>query len=189
MRQRLAIARSLIGHPALIFLDEPTAGLDPISAADVRQDLLQLADISGVTVFLTTHNLAEAERLCDQVAVVRSGKLLSVGAPSDVGRDERRPRVRFRGRGFSEGILTELEQHVDVGYVQPEPDGAVLTIADAPGISRVVSFLVGREVALEEVSPVGKTLEDGVLSLFRSSDESSSPGGEGDARRHSVGGA
>lgn len=189
MRQRLAIARSLIGHPALIFLDEPTAGLDPISAADVRQDLLQLADISGVTVFLTTHNLAEAERLCDQVAVVRSGKLLSVGAPSDVGRDERRPRVRFRGRGFSEGILTELEQHVDVGYVQPEPDGAVLTIADAPGISRLVSFLVGREVALEEVSPVGKTLEDGVLSLFRSSDESSSPGGEGDAPRHSVGGA
>jgi len=188
MRQRLAIARALVGKPSLIFLDEPTAGLDPVSAAEVRQDLHQLADLARVTVFLTTHNLAEAERLCDQVAVVRSGRLLSVGSPSDVGRDERRPRVRFRGQGFSEVVLGELERHVDVGYVQPEADGAVVTISDAPGVARIVTFLVGLDVALEEVSPVGKTLEDGVLSLFRASDDSNPALPDGDPAFRAAGG-
>ena len=180
MRQRLAIARALIHEPELIFLDEPTAGLDPVSAVDVRNDLLRLADISGVTVFLTTHNLAEAERLCDQVAIVRSGRLLSVGAPDEVGRDQRRPRIRLRGRGFSERTLAALEAHPDVGYVQPQDDGAIVTVGDREGISRIVAFLVRNDVALEEVSAVGKTLEDGVLSLFRVTEERSGDSGASD---------
>lgn len=57
-------------------MDEPTAGLDPIMAATLREDLTVLAEREGVTVFLTTHNLAEAEKICDLVAVIRQGKLL-----------------------------------------------------------------------------------------------------------------
>ncbi len=74
MKQKLAIARVLLHRPALIFLDEPTAGLDPVAAAALRDDLEGLVAREGVTVFLNTHNLPEAERLCQQVGVIRSGQ-------------------------------------------------------------------------------------------------------------------
>ena len=75
MKQKLAVARVLLHRPALVFLDEPTAGLDPVAAAALRHDLDGLAEREGVTVFLTTHNLAEAEQLGDQVGVIRAGRL------------------------------------------------------------------------------------------------------------------
>ncbi len=86
MRRKLAVARSLLHRPPLIFLDEPTAGLDPMAAAALRDDLLSLAGSEGVTIFLTTHNLAEAEKLCSQVGVIRAGRLLGVMLPWQRGR-------------------------------------------------------------------------------------------------------
>lgn len=78
MQRRLALARALLHDPALVFLDEPTAGLDVLAATAVRDDLAALA-ARGTTVFLTTHDMAEAERLCDRVAVIRAGRLVAVG--------------------------------------------------------------------------------------------------------------
>src|SRR6478752_3016179 len=75
MKQKLAIARVLLHRPDLIFLDEPTAGLDPVAAAALRDDLEALVQREGTTVFLNTHNLPEAERLCQQVGVIREGRL------------------------------------------------------------------------------------------------------------------
>src|SRR5215208_1741164 len=77
MKQKLAVARTLMHRPELIFLDEPTAGLDPVASAALREDLTRLAMQEGVTIFLTTHNLSEAERLCNQVAVINRGQLLA----------------------------------------------------------------------------------------------------------------
>ncbi len=84
MKQKLAVARALLHHPQLIFLDEPTAGLDPVAAAALRDDLAKLTANDGCTVFLTTHNLAEAERLCALVGVINRGKLLAVGRPDEL---------------------------------------------------------------------------------------------------------
>ncbi len=170
MRQRLAIARALIHRPSLIFLDEPTAGLDPVSAQDVREDLLRLAARERVTVFLTTHNLAEAERLCDRVAVVRRGRLLSTGAPDEIGARYTRPQIRVRGEGFSENVLSLLAERPEVHAVERENRGALVSLADEARVSSLVTFLVRIGVGLEEVSPVGSSLEDGVLSLFRDED-------------------
>ena len=84
MKQRLALARALVHRPTLVFLDEPTAGLDVMAATEVRSGLAALAAREGVTVFLTTHNMAEAEKLCSLVAVIRQGKLLAVGHPDEL---------------------------------------------------------------------------------------------------------
>ncbi len=84
MKQKLALARAMLHRPPLVFLDEPTAGLDVVSAVAVREDLESLAARGGVTVFLTTHNMAEVERLCAQVAVIRAGKLVAVGHPDQL---------------------------------------------------------------------------------------------------------
>jgi ABC-2 type transport system ATP-binding protein len=84
MKQKLAIARALLHRPELVFLDEPTAGLDPIAARALCDDLSRLSTSQGVTVFLTTHNLAEAQRLCALVGVVQNGRLLAVGPPREL---------------------------------------------------------------------------------------------------------
>jgi ABC-2 type transport system ATP-binding protein len=166
MRQRLAIARALIHRPSLIFLDEPTAGLDPVSAAEVRDDLLRLAGRERVTVFLTTHNLAEAEKLCDQVAVVRNGRMLATGAPAEIGSRHTRRQVRIRGTGFNDNVAALLSDRRDVHALVRDEGGALVSLAPEAEVSNLVTFLVRVGVGIEEVSPVGNTLEDGVLSIF-----------------------
>lgn len=81
MKQKLAVARAMLHRPQLLFLDEPTAGLDPEAAAALGSDLKRQVTQEGITVFLTTHNLAVAEQLCAQVGIIRQGKLLAVGPP------------------------------------------------------------------------------------------------------------
>jgi ABC-2 type transport system ATP-binding protein len=84
MRQRLAIARVILHEPELIFLDEPTSGLDP-EAARMATDLIQqLSHQAGRTVFLCTHNLDEAQRLCDRVGVIDKGSLQAIGTPAEL---------------------------------------------------------------------------------------------------------
>src|SRR4051812_25950846 len=82
LRQRVALARALLSHPDVLFLDEPTAGLDPVAARDVHELVDQLRRL-GVTIFLTTHRLEEAERLCDRVAILKT-RLRTVGRPDDL---------------------------------------------------------------------------------------------------------
>ena len=86
MRRKLAVARALLHQPVLVFLDEPTAGLDPLAAHELGDDLVRLASSNGVTVFLTTHDLAEAQRLCQQVAIIRSGQVLAARTPRNSAR-------------------------------------------------------------------------------------------------------
>jgi ABC-2 type transport system ATP-binding protein len=82
LRQRAALARALLADPAVLFLDEPTSGLDPVAARDVH-DLIDSLSRSGTTIFLTTHRLGEAERLCDRVAIMNT-TLRTVGSPAEL---------------------------------------------------------------------------------------------------------
>lgn len=95
-------------RPALLFLDEPTAGLDVIAATALREDLAALPERDGVTVFLTTHNMTEAETLCSLVAVIREGELLRVGHPDALRAGTSPPRVEILSRGFTEEAIAAL---------------------------------------------------------------------------------
>jgi ABC-2 type transport system ATP-binding protein len=86
MKQRLAVARALLHEPEIVFLDEPTAGLDPAAARDVLELVEELADRQGRTIFMCTHNLVEAERLCDLVGVIDRGNLRAIGSPAELAR-------------------------------------------------------------------------------------------------------
>ena len=98
MKQKLAVARTLMHRPNLIFLDEPTAGLDPVASAALRDDLKTLAQHEGVTIFLTTHNLADAEKLCGQVGVINHGQLLAIGSPEELRSRTSAPRLYLTGK-------------------------------------------------------------------------------------------
>lgn len=83
MKQRLVLAMALIHEPGLLFLDEPTSGLD-VHSKQLILNLLRNLNRDGTTIFLTTHNMEEANRLCDRIAIIRAGKLVAVDAPEKI---------------------------------------------------------------------------------------------------------
>ncbi len=168
MKQKLAVARALLHHPDLLFLDEPTAGLDPIAAAALRDDLTGLARREGVTVFLTTHNLAEAEKLCDQVAVIRSGRLVAIGRPDELRARARRDRMEVTGRGLDERIAALVAADPAVEATEVADGRLTLRLRDGHDTSPIVSLLVREGVAIDEVRKGGADLEEAFLALVGS---------------------
>ena len=83
MKQRLLIARALLHNPEILFMDEPTLGLDPVIALQIRQLISQLA-LDGRTIFLTTHYMEEADRLCDRVAIINHGRIIALETPQQL---------------------------------------------------------------------------------------------------------
>ncbi|TAK29303.1 MAG: ABC transporter ATP-binding protein [Chloroflexota bacterium] len=166
MKQKLAVARTLLHRPALIFLDEPTAGLDPVAAAALREDLAALAAREGTTVFLTTHNLAEAERLCEQVAIIRQGKLLAIGRPDELRAGGAAPRVEIIGRGFDERLLTALRARPEVAAVGIQNDRLLVDLRREVETAPLVGLVVGAGGQVEEVHKGKASLEDVFLALM-----------------------
>ena len=166
MKQRLALARAMLHRPPLIFLDEPTAGLDVVSAVMVRDDLESLAAREGVTVFLTTHNMAEAERLCSQVAVIREGKLMAIGHPDELRAQAGGPRLEIIGRGFDDNVLNLLRAHVDVAAAEVENERLTIDLCEGVDAAPIVSLVVSAGIQVEEVHRGRPSLEEVFLTLM-----------------------
>ncbi|MEZ4520068.1 MAG: ABC transporter ATP-binding protein [Thermomicrobiales bacterium] len=170
MRQKLAIARTLLHHPPLVFLDEPTAGLDPIASASLRNDLASLARVEGVTVFLTTHNLAEAERLCDNVAVIFNGKLLDAGPTDEMLKSISGKRVNIRMQPVDDGVKELLSRENGVLGYEIDRNGLSIELAAETEPGQIVALLVQRGCRVDEVAMQRGTLEDAFLNLVKSQD-------------------
>lgn len=127
MQMRLTFARSLINCPELLFLDEPTSGLDPVNARRVKDIILELKG-RGATIFLTTHDMATADELCDRVAFVVDGRIVAMDTPAElkIAHSQRRVRVEYRGRN---GVLEAAEFDID-GLAE---DGVSRSPAGPPG--------------------------------------------------------
>lgn len=166
MKQKLAVARALLHRPALVFLDEPTAGLDPIASAALRDDLANLAQSEGVTIFLTTHNLTEAEKLCAQVGVIRQGKLIATGSPDELRRTSGQPRLEISGSGFSEPALGAIRALPAVSAVHNGADQIVVEFHQSSSSAPIVTLLVQAGAQIEEVRKGKADLEQAFLSLL-----------------------
>lgn len=171
MKQKLAIARALLHRPALVFLDEPTAGLDPVAAASLREDLDTLAAREGTTVFLTTHNLAEAERLCPQVAVIRRGRLLAVGSPDALRRQTGRQQIEVIGRDFTSEALAAVRRRPEVADLRLADSRLSIELSGPTDSAALVGDLVRAGVQVEEVRRGQASLEDVFLSLVEEDKE------------------
>jgi ABC-2 type transport system ATP-binding protein len=146
MKQRLLIARALINRPRVLFLDEPTRGLDPASARDLR-DLIAALGREGTTVFLTTHYMEEADELCDRVAFLSQGKIVALDTPRELklryGQGQRRAIVTLTDRGEHQ---IALDDPADAGRLDSWlRDSLVLTIHSQEGtLEDVFVALAGR---------------------------------------------
>lgn len=166
MKQKLAIARTLLHRPRLVFMDEPTAGLDPVAAASVREDLAALSEKEGVTIFLTTHNLFEAETLCHQLAVIRQGKLLAVGTPAELRSRKSNNRLEVTGSGFNEELLSQLRQRPEVASAGSHNGKLTIGLRHPSEASPIINQIIQAGAAVEEVHKEQASLEEVFLTLM-----------------------
>ncbi len=167
MKQRLALARCLLHDPDLLFLDEPTAGLDPVATREVHE-LIRRLSRRGRTIFLCTHNLGEAQRLCDRVAVLRRGQLVALGRPTDLTRQfshRQRLDVEIEPDRIA-AALEVLARFVPADQAVAQDDGVVTVTGIAHGeIPRLIEALVQAQIPVYRVTPRESSLEDVYLAL------------------------
>ena len=166
MKQKLALARAFINRPELLFLDEPTAGLDPPTAVGLRRELVSLAREEGVTVFLTTHNLLEAERVCDRVAVIRQGRLLAEGPPESIRSGGDRS-LEVTATGLRPDLVDRLANEPAVISTRLEPDGKlILDLLEGTNTAPLIRNLVENGAEISEARITSASLEESFLALL-----------------------
>lgn len=166
MKQKLAIARSLLHEPQVLFLDEPTAGLDPEASRLVREFIQQLRR-EGRTIFLTTHNLDEAERLCDRIAVFNT-RLLVVDTPTGLRRRLYDRQVVFHLADDPEPYVPLLETVPVVRRVQAVDNKLVAAVEEPESQNpALIRILVEAGAELQFVGELRHSLEDIYLELVK----------------------
>jgi len=166
MRQKLAIARSLLHEPRVVFLDEPTAALDP-EASRLVHDFINEMKGQGRTIFLCTHNLDEADRLCDRVAVFKT-QLRVVDTPGRLRRQVYGRQVVFHLRGAAEPFLPVVRALPFTQQVEANDGKLVLTLDDPEAHNPdVVRALVGAGADIQFVGELRYSLEDVYLQLVK----------------------
>jgi ABC-2 type transport system ATP-binding protein len=174
MKQRLALARALLHKPELIFLDEATSGLDPVSAHHVNQLIEKMARREGCTVFMCTHNLVEAQRLCDRVAILEHGRLVALGTPAELTRQYvRRLEVELEvDEGQAEVALNVLRAMPQFVVGEPsKPDGAlVVTVNQRESIPDVLACMVQQHVRVYRIAPQEADLEQVYFTIHAESE-------------------
>jgi len=176
MRQRLHIARGILHDPEVVFLDEPTIGVDPVGARELRQTIGELVR-ADKTVLLTTHYMFEADTLCDRIAVIANGEIVGAGTPAEL-----KSRV-------ADGTVTEIEVFgVDEPAVArlraldgvtsvavEEQEQKQLLVVQTSGERELTHALLGQldGLTLGRVSSREPTLEDAYVALVTARDEMS----------------
>jgi len=167
MRRRLDLALSLVHDPEVLFLDEPTTGLDPLSRRLVWAEVRRLNAERGLTVFLTTQYLEEADELADRVGIIADGRIVAEGTPDDLKRRVGRDVVVVRAGGMDDMTSHVLRQLPDVEHVDRSDGELRLSVTDGPaaipGVAGALARLPGVSVA--EIALRRATLDDVFLEL------------------------
>jgi len=161
-RKRVALARALLHEPEILFLDEPTAGLDPEATRDVLDLLASLAAEHGRTVLLCTHFLGEAGRLCQRMAVLHRGRLRAFGRPDDLAARIWRgvPVELDLGAPADERTLAAIRNGRGVLTAASSPTGARIEVEERAAIPPLVATLVQMEVPVFGAVPRPPTVEE-----------------------------
>jgi len=160
MKRRLDLAAALVHGPKVLFLDEPTTGLDPVSRKTIWEEVRTLND-EGTTVFLTTQYLEEADQLADNVAIIDSGRIVAEGTPDSLKTEIGNPHIQLQ---LAAGSIAEAEKVcAEVGRLLPPVDGRMVLVEATNGaadIPKVVRALDDAGIAVESLELVRPTLDD-----------------------------
>ncbi|MBK5219764.1 MAG: ATP-binding cassette domain-containing protein [Thermoleophilia bacterium] len=160
MQRRLDLAAALVHEPRVLFLDEPTTGLDPVSRKTIWEEVRALNN-EGTTVFLTTQYLEEADQLADDVGIIDSGRIVAEGTPESLKAEIGNPHIQLQ---LAEGSVAEAEAKLgEIGRLLPPKDGKKVLVEvenGAADIPRVVRILDEAGIAVEALELVRPTLDD-----------------------------
>ncbi|MBM3660260.1 MAG: ABC transporter ATP-binding protein [Actinobacteria bacterium] len=175
-RQRLSLACALVGKPEIVFLDEPTAGMDPHARATTWRLVRDLAG-RGVTVMLTTHAMDEAEHLCDRVAIVDHGRIVAEGAPADLTRSVARDEVGFVSEpGVDTGALADALGLGADGVQEARPGEYVVTAPGSPGlVADLAVWMRDHGHQIDELHTGRRSLEEVFLRLTSETRDGADP--------------
>lgn len=166
MKQKLAIARALLHEPRTLFLDEPTAGLDPEASRLVREFILEIKQ-QGRTIFICTHNLDEADRLCDRIGVFKT-RLVVVDSPVNLRRQVFGRKVVFHLVKADQGLVDKIAGHPHVSEANLVDNKIVATIEDPETHNpELIRILVGAGADVQFIGELRRSLEDVYLQLVK----------------------
>ncbi|TVR73996.1 MAG: ABC transporter ATP-binding protein [Sphaerobacteraceae bacterium] len=168
MRQRIALARTMLHKPEILFLDEPTSGLDPVASRQV-QDMVIALQNQGTTILLCTHNLEEAERVCNRVAVLEQGRVIALGSPRELASEVSPPQIEIEvdpaHKESAASLISELHPEL---ILKTDEETLVriegLARSDIPVVLRALAL---REIDVYQVTSQQLSLEDVYFALHQ----------------------
>jgi ABC-2 type transport system ATP-binding protein len=174
MKQKLAIIRATVHRPPVMFLDEPTAGLDPESAKEIRDLMAQLSKREKCTILLSTHHLEDAEKLCRRVMIMNKGKCLLIGSPDELReRITTHPIIQVDLTEVTGRIIQALKANRKVKEVntKPEEPSLLVSVEDIRGATpEVVRSIVEADGQILSVNSFRPSLEEAYLKLIKGGD-------------------
>jgi len=169
MKQKLGIACALVHDPQVLFMDEPTANLDPESAKTVRDFILELKKEKR-TIFLNTHNLDEAQKICDKIAILNT-KLMAIGTPEELERSASGRTTVVQLVQLTDAILSTIRK-LPLGNLVVKGNTLTIDVKDPETENvAIVDAIYGAGGHVQTVTVVGSTLEDAYLKLVRRDDK------------------
>jgi ABC-2 type transport system ATP-binding protein len=168
MRQRLALARAMAHNPELLVLDEPTAGVDPSGQVEVRQAILNMAYEEGKTIFLSSHNLDEVQRICNRIALIDRGEIKLYGELEQLQREMSTGEVEIETtEAIAEPLFAELKSLPHLGLRERKNKSLIFIPQEGVGVPDIVSPLAGRGVKIERVGRREASLEEIYTAILK----------------------
>jgi ABC-2 type transport system ATP-binding protein len=161
MQQRVGLAQSLLNDPKLLFLDEPTGGLDPIAHREIRDLILSFRD-EGRTVFISSHELSEVELICDRVAIINKGVIARQGKLTELLKGGR---IEITAEGVAEGLLKDM--NIADANLRTIANGFLLDMPEENDPNGVIDAIRGVNGRVISVVPRRKRLEDLFVETVR----------------------
>jgi len=163
MRQRLALARSMVHNPEILVLDEPTSGVDPSGQIQIRKILLNMAHKENKTIILSSHNLDEVQRICNKIAIIDRGEIKLFGELEDLRKKMGKSGIMIRSSGDIPGeVINEIKKSHGLGL---KPEKGTET-------SDIISFLSSRGVKVEEAIKQEASLEEMYSNILKEAEPS-----------------
>jgi ABC-2 type transport system ATP-binding protein len=168
MRQRLALARAMVHDPEILILDEPTASVDPSGQIEIRQIILDMANKESKTIFLSSHNLDEVQRICNRIALIHKGDIKLYGERDELQRKMGKKEVIIEtAEAMPELIIAELQSFPEVRIHDRKNKTLILSLGKEGSIPDIVTFLTQRRVRIEQVKRREASLEEIYTTILK----------------------
>jgi len=173
MRQRLALARAMVHDPEVLVLDEPTSGVDPSGQIEIRQIMIDMAHKKNKTIFLSSHNLDEVQRICNRIALIDRGEIKLYGELESLRQGmSKRMVIIETAQIIPEPLLTEIKGLSNLGLQEMKENNLIFSPQQGTEVSDIISILTNRGIKIEEASRKEASLEEMYSTILKEAEPS-----------------